>query len=74
MFALLEDKHVKLDNRVNLEGGKWKVNGRTVYDSEQHGLNEVTVKEAFEHSSNVGMAKLVMAYYAKNPEQFISSP
>jgi len=72
LLALLEDKYVRLDNRVNLEGGKWLVNGRTVYDSEQHGLNEVSVKEAFEHSSNVGMAKLVTAHYSSNPEQFIS--
>jgi len=42
-----------------------------VYDSEQHGLFDVTIKEAFEHSSNVGMAKLACAYYTKKPEQFI---
>ena len=51
LLALLEDKYVKLDNTVNLEGGKWQVNGRTVWDSEQHGRYEVTVKEAFEHLS-----------------------
>ena len=72
MLALLEDKHVTLTDRVNLEGGKWHVNRRTVYDSEHHGLQEVTVKEAFEHSSNVGMAKLTMNYYANNPLQFIN--
>ena len=72
MLALLEDKHVSLTDRVNLEGGKWLVNRRTVYDSERHGLQEVTVKQAFEHSSNVGMAKLTMNYYAKTPLQFIS--
>jgi cell division protein FtsI (penicillin-binding protein 3) len=71
MIALLEDKHVTLDNHVNLEGGTWKVSRRTVYDSERHGLNEVTIKQAFEHSSNVGMAKLACAYYAKKPEDFI---
>ncbi|HEX6180498.1 MAG TPA: penicillin-binding protein [Chitinophagaceae bacterium] len=72
MIALLEDKHVSLDNHVDLEGGTWKVYRRTVYDSERHGLNEVTIKQAFEHSSNVGMAKLACAYYTKNPEQFIA--
>ena len=72
MLALLEDKYVTLADRVNLEGGKWHVNRRTVYDSEHHGLQEVTVKQAFEHSSNVGMAKLTMNHYAKNPVQFIS--
>ena len=72
MLALLEDNHVTLTDRVNLEGGKWHVNRRTVYDSEQHGLQEVTVKQAFEHSSNVGMARLTMNYYANNPLQFIN--
>ncbi|HYE56386.1 MAG TPA: penicillin-binding protein [Chitinophagaceae bacterium] len=72
MIALLEDKHVTLDNHVNLEGGTWKISRRTVYDSERHGLNDVTIKQAFEHSSNVGMAKLAYAYYSKKPENFIS--
>lgn len=71
LLAVLEDKYVKLNNVVDLEGGKWNVGRRTVYDSETHGLNEVTVQEAFEHSSNVGMAKLAMKFYAKNPYQFI---
>ncbi len=72
LLSVLEDKIYTLNNHVNLEGGSWKVNGRTVYDSEEHGLNEVTVKEAFEHSSNVGMAKLAMNCYAKNPMQFVA--
>lgn len=69
LLSLLEDKHCKLTDMINLEGGTWKVNGRTVYDSEDHGYM-ATVKEAFEHSSNVGMAKLAMNGYAKNPSQF----
>jgi cell division protein FtsI (penicillin-binding protein 3) len=72
MIALLEDKYVSLDNHVDLEGGTWKIYRRTVYDSERHGLNDVTIKQAFEHSSNVGMAKLACAYYTKKPEQFIA--
>jgi len=71
MLALLEDKHITLDNRVNLENGKWLVNGRIVYDSEKHEDNDVTVKEAFEESSNVGMAKLAMTYYSKSPMEFV---
>lgn len=71
MLALFEDKYVTPESHVNLEGGKWMINGRTVWDSERHGLQDVTVKQAFEHSSNVGMAKLAMTYYAKNPNQFV---
>jgi cell division protein FtsI (penicillin-binding protein 3) len=71
MLSVLEDKHVNLNNTVNLEGGIWKTAGRTVYDSEKHGREGVTVKEAFELSSNVGMAKLVTSYYSSNPYKFI---
>jgi len=71
LLAALEDKYVTLDKMINLEGGKWHVNRRTVFDSESHGLYEVTLKKAFEHSSNVGMAKLAMSCYAANPLQFI---
>lgn len=71
MISLLEDKKISLNNSVNLEGGTWQINGRTVFDSEQHGRYEVTAKQAFELSSNVGMAKLAWNNYGNNPNQFI---
>jgi len=70
-MALLENKKVSLNDMVDLEGGVWKVAKQTVFDSEQSGKRGVTVKQAFELSSNVGMAKLVTAAYSNNPSQFI---
>jgi len=71
MFALLEDKKVNLNSTVDLQGGKWVLNDKlTVYDAEEHGKNQVSVKEAFELSSNVGMAKLAWFNYQNNPSQF----
>ena len=67
MISLLEDKKINLNSIVNLQGGKWDINGKTVFDSEQHGRNEVTVKQAFELSSNVGIAKMAYANYNSNP-------
>lgn len=72
MLSVLEDKYATLNTHVNLEGGRWQYGRRTVFDSEKHGKYDVTVKEAFEESSNVGMAKLATSYYSKNPEQFIN--
>ena len=72
MLSLLEDKYVTLDSHVDLENGVWQVARRTVYDSERHNKTDVTVKQAFELSSNVGMAKMVWTNYAKNPLQFIA--
>lgn len=71
LLSVLEDKYYTLGDIVNLEGGKWHINRRTVYDSETHGLYDVTIQKAFEHSSNVGMAKLAMSCYTSNPNQFI---
>jgi cell division protein FtsI (penicillin-binding protein 3) len=72
MLSLLEDKKINLNSSVDLDGGSWQVYKRTVYDSEKHGLHNVTIKEAFEQSSNVGMAKLAWMHYAANPNQFVN--
>lgn len=72
MLAALEDQYINLNSHVNLEGGKWDYGGRTVWDSERHSHTDVTYKRAFELSSNVGMAKLAVNHYYKNPKKFIS--
>jgi cell division protein FtsI (penicillin-binding protein 3) len=73
LLSLLEDKQVRLTDHVNIEEGIWKVAGRTVYDSEKHekAESDVTVKRAFELSSNVGMAKLAWTHYGKDPGRFV---
>ncbi|HEY0298862.1 MAG TPA: penicillin-binding protein [Arachidicoccus sp.] len=71
MLALLSDGKTSLNAPVNLEGGHWTVNGRTVNDAEDD-ENANTVLQAFEASSNVGMAKLVYGAYRDQPMQFIN--
>ncbi len=73
MIALFDQGKVKPSTLVNLGGGVWNfATNATVFDSEIHGRKEVTAKEAFELSSNVGMAKMVWMNYASNPNQFIN--
>ena len=71
LLSLLEDKKITLNDQLNLEGGSWKVSGRTVYDAEPHESKMFTVKQAFEISSNVAMAKLAVAHYSNSPGQFV---
>ena len=71
MLAVFEDGLVTPETQVDLEKGTWRVGSRTVRDSERHGRNGVSVKQAFELSSNVGMAKLAMTHYASNPMRFV---
>lgn len=72
LMNMLSDNKISLGNMVNLEGGKWQVNGRTVIDAEEFDGkdNVVTAKRAFEVSSNVGMAKLAYSSYAATPSMF----
>ncbi len=72
MLAVLDDGKANLGTQVNLENGVWQVNRRTVYDSERHKRTNVSLQQAFELSSNVGMAKVVMQHYAGNPNSYIS--
>jgi cell division protein FtsI (penicillin-binding protein 3) len=70
LLSLLEDKKVSLTDHLNIEG-PWKIGTRTVRDVEKDGVTDVTVKQAFERSSNIGMAKLAVGNYAKNPQEFV---
>ncbi|MCX8480361.1 MAG: penicillin-binding transpeptidase domain-containing protein, partial [Sediminibacterium sp.] len=72
LMALMEDNKISLNNMVDLEKGTWHVANQSVHDSEKHNRNEVTVKQAFELSSNVGMSKLIYQNYANNPTQFFN--
>ena len=70
LLSALEDGKVTLNSCVNLEGGTWNVAGQTVYDSEKHGKFDASVLEAFEESSNVGIAKIAMANYTNNVDLY----
>jgi cell division protein FtsI (penicillin-binding protein 3) len=72
LLSVLEDHRTSLSDHLNIQGGSWTVNGRTVHDAEHDEESDVTVKEAFEASSNVGMAKLAYGAYESNPYPFIN--
>ena len=71
LMSVLDDKMANLSSTVDLEGGRWNVAGSTVFDSEVHGMHAATIKQAFEKSSNVGMAKLAYHSYYNQPSKFI---
>ncbi len=71
MLNLLEDKKITLNSLVDLNRGVWNINGQTVKDSEKHSHMLVTAQQAFELSSNVGMAKMAWNGYGRNPYEFL---
>lgn len=61
---------VKLEDKINIEGGLWGYGGKMVRDAETSGTHETTVLHAFEESSNVGMAKLIVNNFVPNPQTY----
>jgi cell division protein FtsI (penicillin-binding protein 3) len=72
MIALLEDSPMELGDSIDVGNGQYTFYNRTVRDHEEEGLGTVSVQEAFEHSSNVAMAKLVDKHFGVRPEQFVN--
>jgi len=71
-LALLEDGHISLNDSIDLEMGSRLFYDKTMRDSEKHNFRNVTIKHAFEVSSNVAFAKLIDKYYNHQPEKYIA--
>ncbi|MGE0076929.1 MAG: penicillin-binding transpeptidase domain-containing protein [Bacteroidales bacterium] len=71
LVALLEDGLINLDDSVNTGNGKFKIYDRTITDSKEGGHGNISVREVFEVSSNVGVVKLVTQNYKGKEKEFI---
>lgn len=72
LIALLEDAKMPLSEGIDTEGGRVQIGPVRVVDSHL-GYGVLTLQEAFEKSSNVGMAKAVDRYYRGNPTKFVDA-
>jgi len=74
VMALLEDGYADLDTRVDLHNGTKVFYNNVMKDSHWHPHREVDMRQAFEISSNVGIATLADEAYArkKKSKEFIS--
>ncbi len=70
LIVALEDGVIKLTDTIDIEGGKKKYYDRVMKDDHE-GENLITVQEAFEHSSNVGISKIIVENYKNDPRRFI---
>ncbi len=71
MIALLEDTNMELSDSVDTGNGEFTFYNKKVRDHEENGLGKVSVQQAFEHSSNVAMAKLADKNFGLHPQKFI---
>lgn len=71
LIAAMDDYNVKLTETVDVGDGTCYYSNRKVSDAERPEKSVMSVLEMFEHSSNVGVTKLITRYYAKDPQKFI---
>lgn len=71
MIALLEDGYIDLNDTVDTGEGFFMYKGKKIRDSEDEGLGKITMEQAFEHSSNVGISKKVIQCYTGRESKFI---
>lgn len=70
MLSLLEDTNLKLTDSIDTGDGSQQFYEQSVKDHVEGGYGKITVKEAFEQSSNIAMAKLADKYYGLRPQNF----
>ncbi len=71
MMAALEDGVIDLHDTINTGDGTIRFYDKVIRDHEEKGLGKITVREVFEHSSNVGTARIVNDHYVDNPRRFV---
>ncbi|MDN5201435.1 penicillin-binding protein [Fulvivirgaceae bacterium BMA10] len=71
MIALLEDSNVRLTDTINAGDGKFQYYDRIMPDDKYGGYGKITVKQAFEKSSNIAVSKMVNTHFGSNPHKFI---
>jgi cell division protein FtsI (penicillin-binding protein 3) len=68
-LSLLEDNKVDTNSMVATGDGTYRIPGHTIRDS-HGGIGTVTVKRAFEESSNVAIAKMINTAYQNEQAKF----
>lgn len=71
MIALLEDSNVKLSDSIDTGDGAFKFYDVEMQDHKPGGYGKISVREAFEVSSNIAISKMVYNHFGSNPQRFI---
>ncbi len=71
LMACLEEGKATLKDTIDTYEGEFKIYDRVMRDSKIGGHGNLTVKQAFEVSSNIGFSRLVMRCFDNNKKGYI---
>jgi len=72
LMSAIEDGVIDTGDIVDTGTGTVKYYDKIIRDTKEGGNGKITVKEVFEKSSNVGIAKLIYDHYKNNPKDFVN--
>ena len=72
LMVALEDGKIDLQDEVDTRDGKVQYYGKTMKDAHEGGYGKISVQEAFEFSSNVGISQIITEAYNTDPQAFIN--
>lgn len=71
LMAAIDEFNVSLDEKIQVGNGEVTYYNKTIKDSHPPKEPVLTVQQIFETSSNTGVAKIIMKYFSKNPQQYV---
>jgi cell division protein FtsI (penicillin-binding protein 3) len=71
LIAALEDGYVNLDDTIATGNGEYTFSGKKMKDSGEKGHGNISVKQVFELSSNVGVSRIIAQHYKGKEKQFV---
>ncbi len=72
LMAALEDNRVRLEDTVDTKNGQIAYYDRIMRDANNIGHGRISIMEAFELSSNVGVSQVVYNAYRDDPQRFVN--
>jgi len=72
MIALFEDSNLQLTDSIETGDGRFKFYDRIMSDHKWGGYGKISIRDAFEKSSNIAVSKLVNAHFGLEPNRFIN--
>jgi cell division protein FtsI (penicillin-binding protein 3) len=71
MIALLEEKDIDINSIIDTGNGTFVFYDCVMKDVAKEGFGKITIREAFEQSSNIAISKLVNDAFGNNPQKFL---
>jgi cell division protein FtsI (penicillin-binding protein 3) len=71
LIAALEDGYIELDDTVDTGQGSVRYYDKVVRDTKEGGYGRISMQNAFEVSSNVGISKIIYTHYKGHEVEFV---